>query len=301
MTKVSRIEYGGWENCVKIENGIVELVVTADVGPRIIRYGFTGGENELCEVEDQMGLTGGEEWRIYGGHRLWHSPEAKPRSYFPDNNPCEIEEIENGIAVSQDVESTTGMKKDMEIALDPESSAVNIRHMITNEGLWDVEIAAWALTVMATGGTEIVPQNTNDTDLLANRMLSLWPYTKLNDPRVHWGGKYILLQQDPENHEAFKFGTSNDSGWAAYANHENLFVKRFFTIPGAIYPDFSGSSYETYTIDFMLEMESLSPLVILEPFETIEHTESWELHKNIPAPKNEDDVEKYIIPVIGKA
>jgi hypothetical protein len=49
----------------------------------------------------------------------------------------------------------------------------------------------------------------------------------------------------------------------------------------------------------MLEMESLSPLVILEPMETVEHNESWELHKDIPVPKNEDDVDKYILPVVN--
>lgn len=300
MTKVSKVSYGGWENCIKIENHIVKLIITADVGPRIIYYGFLDGENEFCEVKEDMGLTGGDQWRIYGGHRLWHSPEAMPRSYYPDNNPCKIKKIENGIAVSQKTEPTTYMKKDIEVTLDSESSAVNVKHMITNKGLWDVEMAVWALTVMATGGTEIVPQNTNDTGLLANRMLSLWPYTKLNDPRVYWGEKYIFLKQDPKNKDAFKFGMSNDSGWAAYANNNNLFVKRFSTFPDALYPDYSGSSYETYTNDFMLEMESLSPLFILEPSETIEHIECWELYKNIPVPKSEDDVENYIVPIINK-
>ena len=27
------------------------------------------------EYDEQMGKTGGDEWRIYGGHRLWIAPE----------------------------------------------------------------------------------------------------------------------------------------------------------------------------------------------------------------------------------
>ncbi|MFO7610924.1 MAG: hypothetical protein R6W99_00335 [Clostridia bacterium] len=298
MTEVSIVEYGGWKNCYRLQNGLVELIVTGDVGPRVIRYGFIGGENEMCEVSGQLGKTGGEEWRIYGGHRLWHSPEGKPRSYFPDNFPCDVSIIENGVCISQPVETTTGIKKDIEITLDPNSSGVTLRHYLANEGMWAVELAAWALTVMAPGGVEVVPQNQLDTDLLPNRMLSLWPYTKLNDPRITWGEKFILLRQDPQNTHAFKFGISNTDGWAAYANHGNLFVKKFIPVEGAIYPDYSGSSYETYTIDFMLEMETLSPLSKLEPGESIGHVETWQLFRNVPAPKTEKDVEDNILNLI---
>lgn len=294
MINVKKVEFAGWPNCYRIENGIVDLIVTSDVGPRIVRYGFVGGANEMCEVKEQQGNIGGDEWLIYGGHRLWHSPEGKPRSYFPDNFPVYVEILENGIKISQPVETTTGIKKDMEITLHPETSAVSIKHYLTNKGMWDVELAAWALTVMATGGTEIVPQYQLDTDLLPNRMLSLWPYTNMNDHRVTWGKKYILLKQDPECKDAFKFGISNTDGWAAYANHGNLFIKKFTPVEGALYPDYSGSSYETYTIDFMLEMETLSPLVILEPEGTLEHIENWQLFKDVPAPESDSDVDKHI-------
>ena len=31
----------------------------------------------------EKGKTGGSEWHIYGGHRLWHAPEVMPRTYYP--------------------------------------------------------------------------------------------------------------------------------------------------------------------------------------------------------------------------
>ncbi|MDF2938011.1 MAG: hypothetical protein K0Q90_3384, partial [Paenibacillaceae bacterium] len=90
---VKTITYGGWGNCVEISNGIVDVVATVDLGPRIIRYGFKGQAN-LFKEDAEQSITnpvlyeGTEDtWHIYGGHRLWTSPEVHPRSYYPDNEP----------------------------------------------------------------------------------------------------------------------------------------------------------------------------------------------------------------------
>ena len=114
---MERTNYRGWQNCYRISNGLVDLVVTADVGPRIIRFGFVGEENEFKEYDDMVGATGGAEWRIYGGHRLWHAPEARPRSYYPDNLPVELEEHAGFVRVVQPTETTTGIQKEIDIRL----------------------------------------------------------------------------------------------------------------------------------------------------------------------------------------
>jgi len=285
--KIQKIPYGRWENCIQITNGMVDLIVTADVGPRIIRYGFINQENEMCEVESTMGLTGGDEWRIYGGHRLWHSPESKIRTYEPDNHPVTWEQIPNGVKTLQDVEPLSRIKKEMEITLNPESSRVKILHRLTNTGHWPIELSVWSITAMAKGGKEIIPQSRKDTGLLPNRVIALWHYTRLNDPRVYWGEKYIILQQNPEIKHPFKFGIPDEEGWAAYFNHNNLFLKYYSHDPNACYPDF-GVSYETYVNNFMLEMETLSPLTVLEPETSVEHVEEWELFDNVPMPPNDE-------------
>jgi hypothetical protein len=286
--KVQKIIYGGWNNCIQITNGVVDLIVTTDVGPRIIRYGFIGQENELCEIKSTMGSTGGDKWRIYGGHRLWHSPEDKVRTYEPDNYPVAWEEIPDGVKTSQGVEPTAKIKKEMEIRLSSEGTHVKILHRLTNANLWPVELAVWSISAMATGGKEVIPQTSKDSGLLPNRVISLWPYTRLNDSRVHWGGRYIIVQQDPGIKQPFKLGTSNEQGWAAYFNHNHLFLKYYRHNLYAGYPDF-GVSYETYLNNYMLEMETLSPLTLLKPFAFIEHEEKWELFNNIPMPADDED------------
>lgn len=290
--KVQKISYGGWENCLRITNGIVELIVTTDVGPRIIRYGFIGRENVMCEVEATLGLTGGDEWRIYGGHRLWHSPESKTRTYEPDNKPVAWEETTEGVKTMQDVEVISNIKKEMEISLEPGSSRVRIIHRLTNKGGWPLELSVWSISAMAAGGIEVIPQSRQDTGLLPNRVISLWPYTSLKDPRVRWGDKYIILQHDPAIKHPFKIGLPNNDGWAAYFNHDCLFIKYFKHKMDAPYPDF-GVSYETYANDFMLEMETLSPLTLLKPDDCVEHIEEWALIDKISMPSDEDgEIEK---------
>ena len=43
-----RIAYGGWRDCLRLANDTVEAVLTTAVGPRVISYGFIGGENGDC-------------------------------------------------------------------------------------------------------------------------------------------------------------------------------------------------------------------------------------------------------------
>jgi hypothetical protein len=57
--KVEKVEYKGWQNCYHVSNGTVDVIVTGDVGPRIIRYAFIGGENLFKEYADQLGKSGG--------------------------------------------------------------------------------------------------------------------------------------------------------------------------------------------------------------------------------------------------
>jgi hypothetical protein len=49
VAKIEKINYQGWPNSYRMTNGEVELVITGDIGPRIIRYAFVGGRNLFHE------------------------------------------------------------------------------------------------------------------------------------------------------------------------------------------------------------------------------------------------------------
>ncbi|SHF66946.1 hypothetical protein SAMN02746089_02353 [Caldanaerobius fijiensis DSM 17918] len=280
---INKVAFAGWENCIQISNGIVDIVATVDVGPRLIRYGFTGDVNEFAVKEEDAGKVGGNQWRNYGGHRLWHSPEVMPRTYSPDNEVVDWQEIQNGVRLIQKPEPWVNMQKEITVILSPDSSEVKLIHKITNTGAWAVKLAPWSISVMATGGIEIIPQIDKDTGFLPNRSVVLWPYSKMNDHRVFWGERYIALKQDPDMKSPFKLGTQNEKGWVAYINNGHMFVKRYTHITGAEYPDF-GASFETYTTDWMIEIETLGPLVELQPGSSVEHVEEWELIDGVKTP-----------------
>ncbi len=287
---IEQVTFRGWQHCMRLSNGNVDLVVTTDVGPRVVRYGFEGKENVLCEVRDEDGLIGGDTWHTFGGHRLWHGPEANPRTYQPDNEPVPFVNGERSILLKPAVEPATGIQKEMEVSLDVAGTGVTITHRLTNRGLWPVRLAAWAITVMAPGGVEVIPQAQVDTGLLPNRCVALWPYARMDDARVRWGDRFVVLHQDPAAKQPFKLGLTNEAGWAAYFNRHSVFIKRFPFVPREAYPDF-GVDYESYTTDFMLEMETLSPLHKLQPGETVEHIESWLLVPDVSYPgDSEDDI-----------
>jgi hypothetical protein len=287
-TMAEQVVFRGWPHCLRLSNGTVDLVVTTDVGPRVVRYGLIGGDNMLCEVRDEDGITGGDAWHSFGGHRLWHSPEASPRTYQADNAPVPFEEGEGFIHLKPALEAATGIQKELDVLLDPAGTGVTVTHRLTNQGLWPVRLAVWAITVMAPGGVEIIPQRRVDTGLLPDRCVALWPYARMDDARVHWGDRFVVIHQDPTAKPPFKLGVTNEAGWSAYFNRHSAFVKRFSFVPGETYPDF-GVNYESYTTNFMLEMETLSPLRTLQPGEAMKHVESWQLVPDVSYPGGSED------------
>ena len=296
-----KVSYGGWPNCVRLTNGQIELIITTDVGPRVIRLGFVGGQNLFKEFADQMGKTGGTEWRSYGGHRLWHTPEAMPRTYFPDNLPVKYTWNGKTLKLVQPIETTTGIIKEMEIALDPNENHVTVLHRLTNKNLWDVELASWALTVMAPGGRAIFPQEPyrpHPEFLMPARAMVLWGYTDMEDPRWTWGTKYIQLRQDPKAKSRQKVGLMNTLGWAAYYLNGELFLKRFAFDPKLNYPDW-GCNNETFTDPDMLEVETLGPLAKLPPDGHINHTENWFLNR-VQLGDTEASLDKQLMPLVRK-
>jgi hypothetical protein len=281
---VEKISYQDLPDCIRLENGDIEIVVTTAVGPRILHYGFVGGENILglhpaAKVETALG-----EFKPYGGHRLWIAPENMPNSYAPDNTPVEYEfdAAKNSIRLVQPIETATKTQKEITVTLEETGSGVSVNHRIKNCGAESIEIAAWALTVMRGGGEALIPNEPfaeyGAETLLPVRNLSLWSYTDLSDSRWRFDKDFIRLAVDAKKHEPQKIGVLNKQGWAVYQFENIEFVKRFGFIENAVYPDMN-SNTELYTAGDFIEVESLSPLRKIAPGESLEHIERWELHR----------------------
>jgi hypothetical protein len=299
--QIEKITYGGWPNCYRVSNGEVELIVTSDVGPRILRYGFAGSQNLLKEYEETLGKSGEAEWQLRGGHRLWIAPEAAPLTYAPDNGPVHIEVRGDVLVATQPVEPSTGIEKKIIVKLARDSSRVEVIHQLRNTLAFPIELAPWALTMMEQGGVGITgfpPRGKHPDVLPPTHPLVMWAFSDLTDPRWTFTKKYMLLRQDPHNAEPTKLGLFNERTWGAYLLGTDLFIKRTDNDPAKVYPD-RGCSFETFTRDDMLEIETLGHMQRVEPGRYAEHVERWSLHRNVRLKDfSEQEIDRVILPLI---
>lgn len=264
-----------------LSNGLIYLEYLLEAGPRIVRLSLgEDGENLMAELPDAGISTPYGTFRLYGGHRLWHAPEGMPRSYVPDNEGCGVEPFDGGVTLRGCVETATGIRKMIRLELVEGKAAVTVTHTLTNEGLWAVELAPWALSQMRLGGVAFFPQaqgNLEPTGLLPNRNLVLWPYARLSDPRLSLNDDYHLIHADPDPHPV-KIAYMNRAGWAGYLSGGVLFLKRWEPCPNSAHVDF-GCNCESYCNDAFIEVETVGPLVTLRPGASTVHVEEWELHR----------------------
>lgn len=293
--------YGGWKNCIYIGNGRIELIATTDIGPRIIKFGAAGGRNLFKELKEELGTTGGKDWKLYGGHRLWHAPEDILRTYFPDNIKVPYKLSGNTVILSQETELSTGIKKEIEITMNEKENYVKLVHRLINKNLWDVEFAPWSVTVMSEGTRAIIPQEpykTHDENLLPVRTVALWSYTKMQDSRLKWGNKYIQVIQDPNSKSPQKIGFLNTLEWVAGYLDGEIFIKRYSYNPYAIYPDMRCNT-EIYTDGSLLELETINSLDLLPHDGFAEHVEYWFYFKDY-TDETEESIDKKLLPLIKK-
>jgi hypothetical protein len=292
---VDTVPYAGWGRNLRLANGDSELIITLDVGPRVLSYRLAGGPNAFHEFAGQLGRAGEPDWQVRGGHRLWLAPEDLTRTYAPDNGPVSFTPLgPRSVRVTQPPDQPYGVRKEIDVTLADAGSDVTLLHRITNVGKEPAEFAPWTLTVVPPGGVAIIPlppkrphpgppSNARaPSDFWPNQRLILWPFTDLSDPRYTFASRHILLRQDPTRGPT-KIGLAHRLGAVGYFRDGLLFVKRFGYREGRTYPD-EGSSFETFTNEHCLELEALGPMARVAPGESVEFAESWDLHAGVAWP-----------------
>ncbi len=317
---IEKTSYHGWKECYRMSNGEVELIVVADIGPRIIHFGLVDGENLFNVSESQLGVTESDTWIGFGGHRLWIAPETTEYTYYPDMDKLQVEVDSHRITLTappeildsqlrkedltfDEIEERMGdskfrenlrIQKEMVIQMNPDGEVI-VEHRAINASTEFIEMAIWPLTVMKQGGFSIFPNPPfaphGPGHYLPERTIITWSYTDLGDSRIQYMDKYITVQQDPENETKLKLGFSDTQGWAGYAVDDVLFVKYLDYYPEAEYPDM-GCSVEMFTNSSMMEIESLGPKRSLKPDDMTSHTERWRIIKTGPIDNQEESIDK---------
>ena len=138
MIEQQIINYKSYGECIKISNGIIETVVTVDIGPRIVFFGFIGKENIMNDQKEAFTPMNNElfdkhfykgaEFNNYGGHRLWTSPEKMPNTYYPDKNPVEYVLTSDGVILTPPEQVENGIQMQIEIKMYEDTPKMDVLH-----------------------------------------------------------------------------------------------------------------------------------------------------------------------------
>lgn len=280
--KHSKIDIRGAEG-VRLETSALALEVTTGCGPRIT--GFASKKGRAGNVMWQTDAVASTGLRFLGGHRLWHAPEHLERTYQPDNDAVAVKPLKTGLALAQVPEAKTGLQKALKIEFRGERT-VRVTHALTNHGLWPVETACWALTMLRPGGYGVLPLLPKGShaagDLLPAYSLVPWTYTDLSLDGWDLHRDYFGIDV-PAFDTSQKLGLTDYPGWSAYHIDGATFVKHAAVIAGASYPD-RGSPFETFTNGQMIELETLGPITRLAPGESVQHVEHWTILDGLKEP-----------------
>jgi hypothetical protein len=273
----------GGEPAVQLTTGALRLVALASRGPRIASLARKGGESILYWAP---GKHRRGSWNPLGGHRLWTTrPGADEceETYRPDNQLCRLERSSGGFSLTAPVDPVTRLERGIRIqALEPERLSVehsirNASDMLWSGGAWGVTVtlptarsvylaplgsdAPWdvaTVTVFNRWGDDRGGRGFHDSQFeISDDALVLRPGGRENK-RALGARPGILALHDPLRDVLFAKHAAFDAR-ASYPGAANL----------ALY---AGSAR-----NFYVELETMSPLVTLQPGETLKHVETWVL------------------------
>jgi len=226
----------------KYEFGNLVVGIPTEIGPRILYLSLKEKDNNIFGILPDFSINTDEgKWHIWGGHRLWVSPEDKPKSYSLDNKPVEIKEKRNSVIIYGNSEIKNSVQKIIEIK---------------KKG-----------------------KKVDKNGLLPDRHITLWPYTDITDKRLIFKKDFIFLKQDERIKKPVKIGAFISDFWTAYYVDGLFFLKEIEKVEGE-YPDY-GCNVEAYTNSEFLELETLSPLKEVKPGDFLVHREIWSMKKAI--------------------
>jgi hypothetical protein len=259
-----------------IDLGPVAATLILDAGPRILGYARHDGPQLFADLPGEaIERDDGSPFEFIGGHRLWRGPEVPAVTYQPDDRPVAIER-NHGVRITGPPDGDAVAKA---ITLSQHGAITFVDHTLTNEGWAPVRCAPWAITQLRPGGTAILPQPLEPVDqdgVLPNRSLVLWPYTDPAAPELEIQQQAVRVHATGSP-DRTKIGQPNRRGWIGYVLDDEAFIKWSpLHDDDATYLDL-GASVQCYRDHRFIELESLGPVLDLEPGASVALREAWTL------------------------
>lgn len=271
----------GKPNQVRLENDELVVGIATAFGPRITHFSLLGEPNIFAELGDlAIDLIDGATYQLRGGHRLWVAPEVPEITYQPDDDPVTVSTAGPTATVVQGATTPVALEKTIQLTLT--GGSVHVTHTVTNRGDASRDLAVWGITQLRPGGIAMMPLALAATDphgLQPNASIVIWPYVGIADSPFTLGQRMVFI--DTARTTATKVGIAMHRGWLAYFLNGWVFVKRSTHRTGGRYLDM-GASGQVYAGPDFTELETLGEQQLINPGESISHTEVWQLHRVEP-------------------
>jgi hypothetical protein len=260
---------------IEAEMGPYLLAASTSFGPRLVSLRFRQGPELFAQLGDDIAIEHPDSgtYRFHGGHRLWAAPEVPSISYASDDHDCVVTTGPDRLTISAPVDSA-GIIKRVSVGLEEATLAVD--HFMENAGDHPIAVAPWGITQFRMGGVALIPAGTPGASgaVQGDSSLVIWPYTDLADPRLSWRRRAALIRGAPG--PRFKIGSSPTPGRIGYWIEQQLFTKAMAPAEAGRYAD-RGAVAQVFVDESFCELESLGPIVALEPGALATHREVWEV------------------------
>lgn len=283
---IAPVSYRGWDNCLRMSNETVSIIVNPTYGGQILFFGLDNrGENILWSDSVINGWTVadytktrrspdagrfdiGNERKTTATHdSIWAGP------YTP------IIESDNKIRLISAPSIAMGIQVERIYTLKSHQPVLHIEQRMTNISDSVVEYCFWTRTLLPAGGTYFCELTSCASHPAGYSEISLSADTLIpagNDL------KRILVNRNnfvafPGGDNERKFGINTTSGTSSYLYNQVLYTKQSKYDPIGLYNNNNQIDFPNmiYFNSQFIEMEPNSPMIKLSPRETYSFEEVW--------------------------
>jgi hypothetical protein len=279
MLTTQRQPHRGYEDCVRLENDHVRVILGHVSGGRVLEYSH-GGVNALYVDRDQDG------WR-YAPEKAGIEPDSGrfdigPETVIPRHpelwlGSWTVERAEAGTARLVSVkDQPTGVQLVRNFTLDPNSPKLTCAQIIRNVSDRTVSRCHWSRTFATGGGVCLIPLS--EESRFPRHYLMYEPPALMNflpeDPNIRIRNGILEIIGTPRHS---KQGFDSAEGCIAYLTRDHLlFVKRFPVYPDRVYNEMAGLTISIwYYQNRICEIEPIGPAERLAPRQEASFTETW--------------------------
>lgn len=292
-------KYYGYDDCIRLCNDHVAVVLCPAAGGRVLEYSLDG--------KNVLYLPAGNEGWTSEGARSGRGPMDAGRF---DIGPEQVvkrglvlwsgrwkgEVTDEGTArLTSQADPESGVRLIREFTLDAKTSKLSCTQTIVNVSDVPVSLCHWSRTFAVGGGIAVVPRSPRGRFPAgyvmygADRTVLMRP----DQPNIRVTDDMVIVKAAPDFP---KLGFDSHSGWLGYfAPNDLLFVKRFRTYPDRSYNEVLGLTISVWYPDRpMVELEPIGPAENLGPGQRASFTEEWWLAK-AEFPADPDSLERTAI------